>query len=184
MAADLASDLAEAEAEGVAAEEVLGNGAFDPRSFAASWAAERGVIHPAPVRVDPLPRRPRLPAAIVAFALIAIIGTVLAILASRSGPGLVTVAAPGIGRVTSQAPPRSREVVPRERLVQPPPPARFRVVPLPASGSVDLRRIGVLLLLAGLVGAIFSTVFWLGTGPAGWSRRRARIDELRTGRSY
>ena len=39
MAADLASDLGEAEAEGVSAEELLGSSAFDPRSFAASWAA-------------------------------------------------------------------------------------------------------------------------------------------------
>lgn len=36
MAADLAADLEEAEAEGVSAEEVLGRSAFDPRSFAAS----------------------------------------------------------------------------------------------------------------------------------------------------
>jgi hypothetical protein len=54
MAADLAADLDEAEAEGVSAEEVLGNSVFDPGSFAASWAAERGVIPPAPA-----PRRPR-----------------------------------------------------------------------------------------------------------------------------
>ena len=47
MAADLAADLKEAEAEGVSAEELLGSSAFDPRSFAASWAAERGII-PAP----------------------------------------------------------------------------------------------------------------------------------------
>ncbi len=44
MAADLASDLGEAEAEGVSAEELLGSSVFDPRSFAASWAAERGII--------------------------------------------------------------------------------------------------------------------------------------------
>ena len=47
MAADLASDLREAEADGVSAEEFLGSSAFDARSFAASWAAERGII-PAP----------------------------------------------------------------------------------------------------------------------------------------
>ncbi len=43
MAADLAADLREAEADGASAEEVLGNGAFDPRTFAATWANERGV---------------------------------------------------------------------------------------------------------------------------------------------
>ena len=44
MAADLEADLAEAKAEGVSPEEVLGNGYFDPRSFAASWAASRGFV--------------------------------------------------------------------------------------------------------------------------------------------
>jgi hypothetical protein len=43
MAADLEADLAEAQADGVSPEEVLGNGYFDARSFAASWARERGV---------------------------------------------------------------------------------------------------------------------------------------------
>ncbi|MGA2455408.1 MAG: hypothetical protein ABSG93_18005 [Solirubrobacteraceae bacterium] len=43
MAEDLAADLEEAQAEGVALEEVLGGGASDPRSFAASWAIARGV---------------------------------------------------------------------------------------------------------------------------------------------
>ncbi len=43
MAEDLAADLEEAQAEGVALEDVLGGGASDPRSFAASWATERGV---------------------------------------------------------------------------------------------------------------------------------------------
>jgi hypothetical protein len=46
MAADLAADLHEAEVEGAAVEEVLGSGATDARSFAASWAAERAVIPP------------------------------------------------------------------------------------------------------------------------------------------
>ena len=61
MAADLASDLSEAEAEGVSAEEFLGSSVFDPRSFAASWAAERGVIpEPAqPRERPPQTARPR-----------------------------------------------------------------------------------------------------------------------------
>lgn len=46
MAADLTADLEEAEAEGASIEDVLGNSAFDPRSFATSWAAERGVSEP------------------------------------------------------------------------------------------------------------------------------------------
>ncbi len=44
MATELASDLSEAEAEGVSAQELLGRSAFDPPSFAATWASERGII--------------------------------------------------------------------------------------------------------------------------------------------
>jgi hypothetical protein len=43
MATDLASDLREAEAEGVSAEELLGSSTFDPPSFAAAWAASEGL---------------------------------------------------------------------------------------------------------------------------------------------
>ena len=43
MAADLVADLAEAQADGVSPEEVLGNGFFDPAAFAASWATARGL---------------------------------------------------------------------------------------------------------------------------------------------
>src|SRR6266496_4366597 len=82
MAADLTADLNEAEKEGVSAEEVLGTSAFDPRSFASAWAAERGIVErPSPSGYG-LPRRSRLSAAIAAFALIAIIGAVLMIHAS------------------------------------------------------------------------------------------------------
>jgi len=48
MAADLEADLAEAQADGASPEEVLGNGYFDARSFAASWALARGVAQPVP----------------------------------------------------------------------------------------------------------------------------------------
>jgi hypothetical protein len=101
MAADLAADLAEAEAEGVSPEEVLGSGAFDPRSFAASWAAERGVIRLAPVSFDGFSRRSRLPGAIAAFALVAIIGAVLALAASPNGPARLALPSPTISRIVS-----------------------------------------------------------------------------------
>jgi hypothetical protein len=42
MAAELESDLAEAEADGVSAAEMLGES--DPRRFAATWARERGLV--------------------------------------------------------------------------------------------------------------------------------------------
>ena len=84
MAADLAADLAEAEAEGASAEEVLGSGAFDARAFAAAWATERGVVPP-PAHVGSAHRRrSRMPAVVAAFAIVAIIGVVLAIVASPS----------------------------------------------------------------------------------------------------
>lgn len=47
MASDLEADLAEAEADGVPAAELLGES--DPRRFAATWAGERGLVsEPAP----------------------------------------------------------------------------------------------------------------------------------------
>ncbi len=48
MATELEADLAEAEADGVSAAELLGES--DPRRFAATWAGERGLIAEAPPR--------------------------------------------------------------------------------------------------------------------------------------
>jgi hypothetical protein len=73
MAADLAADLAEAEADGVSAEEVLGKGFFDPRSFATSWAAERGVIPAAPDEKSAA-RRPLMLVALATFTVIGLVG--------------------------------------------------------------------------------------------------------------
>jgi hypothetical protein len=58
MATELAADLSEAEAEGVSAEELLGRSAFDPPSFAATWATERGIIPKQPGRQTTSRRRP------------------------------------------------------------------------------------------------------------------------------
>ena len=88
MAADLAADLREAEAEGVSAEEVLGSGVFDPRSFAASWAAERGIIPERP-RPGSARRRPRMLVAFTALAAIALI--VSALLLATGEPKLSLV---------------------------------------------------------------------------------------------
>jgi hypothetical protein len=76
MAADLAADLAEAEAEGVSAEEVLGRSAFDPRSFATSWAAERGVI-PSVRHQKSASRKPFILAALATLTVIGVIGGAL-----------------------------------------------------------------------------------------------------------
>jgi hypothetical protein len=71
MATDLATDLREAAAEGVSAEELLGASAFDPSAFAAAWAAERGII-PAP-RGASAHRRPLFLAVFTAVAAIALV---------------------------------------------------------------------------------------------------------------
>jgi hypothetical protein len=87
MAADLASDLGEAEAEGLSAEELLGSSVFDPRSFAASWAAERGIIPP-PGRGG-VRRRPLVLAAFTAVAAITLIVAALLLLTGEPKVSLV-----------------------------------------------------------------------------------------------
>jgi hypothetical protein len=83
MAADLAADLSEAAAEGVSPKEVLGAGANDPRSFAASWALERGLIESRPPKSG-LRTRSVLLAAIALLSAAAIAAGVAMILAAPS----------------------------------------------------------------------------------------------------
>lgn len=108
MAADLAADLNEAEAEGISAEEVLGSSVFDPRSFAASWAAERGVIPPAPA-----PQRQNLsrrPLTLGAFAVLVLVVLFLVVL---FGAVLITRAAhPAAVALARPAPPPFQQVLP------------------------------------------------------------------------
>jgi hypothetical protein len=104
MAADLASDLGEAEAEGVSAEEFLGTSAFNPRSFAASWAAERGII-PEPAGEGNARRRPL---ALVTFTLLAAVALVVAALLLLTGQPKVTLATSGTR--LSQLPPAAPSV--------------------------------------------------------------------------
>jgi hypothetical protein len=109
MAADLASDLGEAEAEGVSAEEVLGSSASDPRSFAASWAAERGII-PAPTSRGSARRRPIV---LVAFTALAAITVVVAALLLLTGqPKVSVVVASGTTRAHVPSPPAALLVPP------------------------------------------------------------------------
>jgi hypothetical protein len=158
MAADLEADLEEAEADGASPEEVLGNGIFDPRSFAAAWAAERGVIPPAS-STGTQPKRPLVLAAIAALAVIAVTGAALAIFA-RSG---------SVAMVPS----------PRPRLS--PPPGNG---PLDAHLSdLDVRRIGATLLLVGLVGIALSAVYWFAWGGRRL-RPRTHVDHDPARRAY
>jgi hypothetical protein len=173
MAADLAADLEEAATEGASPEEVLGSGAFDPRSFATAWAGERGVIQRPLPSGRGLTRTSRLAAAIGTFALIiAIVGAVLVIVASPSAPRRLVLASP-------VAPAASPWVTRRAA----PPPGVFTVdgrvvmlsVPAPPSTSivaadtndsrVDSRTVGSVLLIVGLAGVVPSTLFLLWLGP-------------------
>jgi hypothetical protein len=95
MAADLAADFREAEADGVSAEEFLGSSVFDPRSFAASWAAERGII---PGPQSPPPPSRRRPRALVAFTVIAALALVVAALLLLTAQPTVNVAAQRVVR--------------------------------------------------------------------------------------
>lgn len=169
MAADLAADLEEAEAEGASAEEVLGSGAFDPRSFAAAWAAERGLIQrPQLPGGRGILRRSRLHAAIGAlFALIAIVGAVLVILASPSGPR----------RLDLPPPPDLATAPGPGRTVAPPPGTVWTVMApdIDDSGD-DTHTVGSVLLIVGLAGVVPLTLFSLWVGPTRRSRRRTHID--------
>src|SRR5262245_39009188 len=100
MAADLASDLSEAEAEGVSAEELLGRSAFDPPSFAATWAAERGII---PEQPSPTNAR-RRPLFLTAFTGVAAITLIVAAALLLTGEPKLTLAT---SRTTPAGPSRS-----------------------------------------------------------------------------
>jgi hypothetical protein len=172
MAADLAADLKEAEAEGASTEQVLGSGAFDARSFAASWAAERGVIPPAPPvaagQGSRVPRRSRLLAAAAVFVLGALLGGALVTVRSGSEQRVAIVSAIG---------PSPRAVgptleVPRPGVLAPFGPLRREVMPAGVlAGHVDgagfaLHTVGLIFLFIGLVGLIVTLLYW-----SPWARR-------------
>jgi hypothetical protein len=172
MAADLEADLKEAEAEGASPEDVLGSSAFDPRSFAAAWAAERGVTQPLAIRVERAPMRARALVALGLSAVVAATGIALALLATPSGSARVALARPfagvtvirpfGIARAQVIAPGRPVRVpvLPRLRIrAFSAASARPFVVRVSARGA-DLRTVGVLLLIVGVGGLVFTSLYW------------------------
>ena len=152
MAADLAVDLQEAAAEGVSTEELLGAGAFDPASFAASWAAERGII-PAQPSGGKAGRRPL---ALVAFTAVAAIVLIVAALALAAGKPEVSLVAVEKGR--------ERLNLPGGVFVQP---AYARTVEHTSAAA----PVEWILLVLAIVALGFAAWLW-------WSWRRSRPPSL------
>jgi hypothetical protein len=147
MAADLATDLGEAEAEGVSADELLGSSASDPRSFAAAWAAERGIV-PVPASGGGARRRPRFLVAFTAVAAIALIVSVLLLATGR----------PKVSLVQSRTGPRLHVPPPHAA----PPGPGHQVLSANTSAPVEL----ILLLLA-IIALAFAAWLW-----SSWRRTR------------
>jgi hypothetical protein len=146
MAADLEVDLAEAEADGVSPEELLGNGYFDARAFAAEWARARGVVN-----LDVNTRMPLSHSRVqlLVLALSALACVVVAAL------GLLMV----VGGRSSSA---SLAFVSFRHVIAPRVPAFFfrpgRIGP--AGPGAPIALLGVILLVFGLVGAGVAFWFW------------------------
>ena len=150
MAADLATDLREAEAEGVSAEEILGSSVFDPRAFAASWAAERGIIpEPEPPSRWSPRRRPRV---LVAFTALAAFTVLVSALLLATGQPRVSLAASRNPHLVS----------PPGTFVAPPGPERQVLHSASASAPVEW----ILLFLA-ILALGFAAWLW-----SSWSRSR------------
>ena len=160
MAADLEADLAEAKAEGVSPEEVLGNGYFDPRSFAASWAASRGFVRRSrPARGTIQVRTLALALATVVAAAFVALGLALLFGTPVVNRGVVSASA----------------AAPFAQLHRPPLPSIF-VTPSGGHPGVfgpvsppSLVAAGLVLLLVGLAGLGAVLWFWRP-----WSRRWGR----------
>jgi hypothetical protein len=169
MAADLTVDLEEAEAEGGSPEDVLGNSAFDPRRFAAAWAAARGVTS-APTSYRPPPWRTPIAIALSVVVGVLTLGAGLALAVGRSSssvafatqrvaavPGSIRLFAPGPGRTVS------------------PPGLPPGIVGTHIAG-VDVYPLALILFIAGVVGlALLAVWYWSPwSGPRRFRRGGGR----------
>ena len=157
MASDLQTDLAEAEADGVSPEEVLGNGYLDPQSFAASWATARGVTD-APSRPAGITRRrPRTEVTAAVICGVAVLAGLFVVAASRRSSA--TVAGVAIRRSGAFKMPSVPGVFVEPQTI------------FIARHSPQFALFGAGLFLAGLLG--LAVILWLGRP---WTRRGRRTD--------
>jgi hypothetical protein len=165
MAADLTADLEEAAAEGGSPEDVLGNSAFDPRRFAASWAGARGVTSP-PFAEGQSLRRPTVAIALTALLGALAIGAGLILLIGFHSRSIAFVA-----RRIVAAPGQIRLFAPGRNQIQLPPPLRPFVGTQIA--GVDVHPLAWVLLIVGVVGlGVLAILYW-----SPWSGlRRYRRD--------
>lgn len=173
MAADLRADLEEAAGEGATPEDVLGSGAFDPRAFAAAWAAERGVVDQRSRTRFVGGRHAGRPAAIAALAIIAIIGAALVIVSSSGDATRELVRHPAIaGREIMVVPPPSVErtvtVSPDGRSIwMVPPGALFGIDGAEESGDTA-RIVGSVLLAVALAAILVTALLWWWRASRRW----------------
>lgn len=152
MAADLTADLAEAEAEGASIEDVLGSSALHPRSFADSWASERGFSLPPTQPAQPARSRRRWLLLMELAAVAVVLVGVLMLLAPKphlhsetSGHGFALLPHP-----------------------VPPPGLTARATTV----ASQVHTLGLLVLIVGIVASV-ATTLWIwrtrAPGGAGWS---------------
>ena len=150
MAADLEADLAEADADGASPEVVLGNGYFDAKSFAASWAVARGVVNVSPrlARTVQLSTRTLT---LVASALVC---------AAVAAVGLLLLAGRAVGSMSASAI-AVRRPFPRQVPAIFVSPHRFFSGP-----GIGVELLGLVLLIAGVLGFALTLWFWRPWSPA------------------
>jgi hypothetical protein len=166
MAAELVADLDEAESEGASAADVLGSSAMDPRSLAASWAFERGLVHPR--ATEPVFRgHRRALAVVVTFGFLVVIGGAAALLASETGQRAPLTAQRGQLRLFAPFEASSQPIVLDARSMRPIVVARASVEALTSQGGDNTEPIAWILLAVGVVGIISASLLWTT-----WRRNR------------
>jgi hypothetical protein len=159
MAADLSADIEEAESEGGSSEDVLGNSAFDPRRFAGSWAAARGVTAPPgpPTPTAPTRRWPALAFGLIGCAALLALAAAVLVGGRQSAASAVSVRRFAGG-------PKSVRVFPGSRIVL----QHFDQFP-------GIALFAILLLVLGIAGIGLAVLYgfrWSGGRIGPWEIRR------------